>query len=718
MRDETPAPHDARSDPPRGFLALPFLGADFHVARAMHDAAMPSELPMPERVRSFTIGALIGSGTFASVYSATQDQPVSRRVALKVLHAGIDHRSARQRFLREQQSLARLEHPGIARLYESGMTPDARLYFAMEFVDGETIIDAATRHHLSVAQRVRLVRDTCRAVNHAHVKGLIHRDLKPSNILVSTIEKELAVKVIDFGVAKAIGSPIDASSLRTVAVQLVGTPAYMAPEQLEGRVGDVDVRSDIYSLGAVLYELLSGGRPHRTCGRAPGDAARLIRAHRPRPLRGAVAGVSDDLDRAVACALSAEPDDRYQSAAEFAADLDRIINGEPILARAPGAWESALRWSRRHPIPTALAIAVMAGLATTATLSWTFARSAAMELRSAEREIDMALAVIEEFINAAARLADRSGVVAERRSFIEKAVAMTGELLLLHPERSKLQRVRADALLELSKILRDATPSEMAEARALCADGLTTLARLVADGGSDDDRRAHAIALILCGDIEKEEGDLAEAHRRYEQALVEHEALSAEFPNDLGSARQSILGLERLGHLAELKQEWATAEHYYRRQLAGIEALCSARPDRVDLLWDRCLARAHFFCFPEIGVEVDAAYLKETLVRVEASCADASILLATDPNSHPYRDLLARCQVQKSQLLRLLGDNDGAKGLLVEARAVLEDLAAADPTYIDVQGRLTSALCEEARGLQAVGDIEGAFRISDRVVAI
>ncbi|MFO0828564.1 MAG: serine/threonine-protein kinase [Phycisphaerales bacterium] len=714
MRDESPkAPHgssDRAAKAPSEFLARPFLGADFHVDRAMADAALPIEPPMPERAHSFVVGQLIGSGTFASVYAATQDRPVARRVALKVLRASVDQRSTRQRFLREQQSLARLEHPGIARLYESGMTSDGRLYFAMEFVEGETIDRAATRHGLSVAERVRLVRDACRAVHHAHMKGLIHRDLKPGNIMVATAGGELAVKVIDFGIAKAIDAPIDDSSLKTVAGQLVGTPAYMAPEQLEGRVDDVDVRSDVYALGAVLYELLSGRRPHETCGMAPGDAARLIRANRLPALRGSVVGVSGDLDRAVACALSPEPGDRYQSAGEFAADLDRILRGEPILARAPGAWESAWRWSRRNPIPTAVAIAVIAALVTTATVSWTFARSAQKELRSAEREIELSLTMIEEFLKAAAQLADRSGVVAERRAFLEKAVDMSAQLLALHPERSKLQRARADALTELSKILRDATPNDLAGARRLRAEAIAIRESLVANDGNADDRAAYAIALILCGDIEKERGHWDDAQRRYEQALEEHQRLSREHPDDLDSARQAIFGLERLGHLAELRKQWEQSGNFYRRQFAAIESLCAAHPDRVDLLWDRCLARGHL-----IAPKFEEQDLDTALRLAGASCADAARLLASDRDSHSYRELEAGTRVMKCRVLRGRGEMEQARDLISDACRVFEELAAADPGQIDAQIRMSGAFIEKACILAECGEVDAAWQISERV---
>ncbi len=700
--------HDASdSAVPPDFLSVPFFGAEFHVAQAISHAvaAAPAAPPAPARVGSFTVGALIGRGSFASVYSATQDKPVVRRVALKVLDAALDQRSALQRFHREQHALARLEHPGIARLYEAGMTPDSRLYFAMEFVDGEPIFAAATRAALPVRESIRLIRDACRAVHYAHMKGLIHRDLKPDNILVTTIDGALATKIIDFGVAKAIASPIDDSSLRTVAGQLVGTPAYMAPEQLEGRIDDVDVRSDIYALGAVLYELVSGRRAHQIGGRSPLEAARLVRTERLRPLRNSVAGVTIDLDRALESALSVDPADRYQSAAEFALDLDRVLAGEPVRSRTPGSWESTWRWSRRHPVQTAVALAALIGLMTTSVSFWSMAQTA-------RREVTHLQAAVKELLHSAIALADRVGVGRERRAIIERAAALSATLLELRPGDVESRRIRADAIIELSKIMRDSTPSELNEARALRAEALELLDGLVAESPSDDDRAQHAIALILCGDIDKEVGEFASAQRHYELALDEHRMMVTRNPGDLDSARQVIFGLERLGDLAEIQARFPAADEIFRQQFDATAALCAANPDRIELLWDRCWAGRHVFAAMHGAGEFDRA-----LLLINNCCADADALLASDTESRPYKRLQAFCRRDLAKMLRLRGDLEGAELAFSECRTEMEALAEADPKDVDTQLGLMSVRIEEAYLLGARGDIAAALEQSEKIFA-
>jgi tRNA A-37 threonylcarbamoyl transferase component Bud32 len=696
---------------PEGFLQQPFLGSGFHVAKAMSEAADGEGLPASPRLDRFIVEELVASGSFASVYAARQSHPTPRRVALKVLHVGLDHRSAMRRFLHEQQSLARLEHLGIARLYESGLTEDGRLYFAMEFVAGEPIDVVSRRRALSIPERVRLVRDACRAVHHAHVKGIIHRDLKPSNVLVAEIEGALSAKVIDFGVAKAIEGRVDDSSLQTVAGQLVGTPAYMAPEQLEGRVDEVDVRSDIYAMGALLHELISGRRPHRTGGLTPLAAARLIRMSHLPGLRGAVDGVTQDLDRAIACALAPDPEARYQSMAELAADLDRILEGEPVRNRRLGPLESASRWSRRHPIPTAVAILLVGGLVAAATASWAMARSAARDLRTADRELAMLRGMVREYLDVGMRLADRSGVVAERRHFLEQAAAHSAALLALRPDDADLRRDRAKTLLELSKVMRDAMPSELVGAEALRTEALAILDALVADQGFAEDRRAQAIALILCGDIAKERGDLALAEARYAAALAEHRRLHVDDPDDLASARQVVFGIERLGHLATLREQNDVASAYFDQQLAAATELCATYPERAELRWDRCLAGGNVFSF---ALERD---LSEADQVIDACLLDAEALVAAEPESQNRHALLGRCRLAKARVLRLRGDAGAALAVIRTARTTLAGLAAADPDQTDRQVDLGCALIEEALVLQASGRHDEACEASDRASA-
>ena len=203
----------------------------------------------------------LGEGGMGTVYLAEQQHPVKRRVALKIIKQGMDTRQVIARFEAERQALALMDHPYVARVYDAGLTPNGRPHFVMEYVDGKPITEYADEHCLSLEARLLLFLSVCTAIQHAHQKGIIHRDLKPSNILVIAQDGEPVPKVIDFGVARAISEPLTEKTLYTEQGQLIGTPGYMSPEQADLNNPDIDTRTDVYSLGVLLYELLTGALP-------------------------------------------------------------------------------------------------------------------------------------------------------------------------------------------------------------------------------------------------------------------------------------------------------------------------------------------------------------------------------------------------------------------------------------------------------------------------
>lgn len=343
------------------------------------------------QIGSYELLALLGEGGMGEVYDARQHDPIERRVALKVIKAGMYSAQVVARFQAERQTLALMEHENIARILDGGTTGDGHPYFVMEFVEGQPISDYCDQHRLSTRDRIELFLGLCDGVQHAHQKGVIHRDLKPSNLMVTEQGGRAVPKIIDFGVARATNEPSVGRTLNTMLGQIVGTLDYMSPEQADPSIVDIDTRADIYSLGVVLYQLLSGLLPfEKQLGtEVPfSEAQRILREQDPptpsarvrrqtgtetsvAPLRSTseqalLRQLSGDLDWICLKALEKEPARRYPSVSEFATDLRRHLANEPVLARRPGRLYLARKFVLRHRVGVlagvAVGAAVIAGL--------------------------------------------------------------------------------------------------------------------------------------------------------------------------------------------------------------------------------------------------------------------------------------------------------------------------------------------------------------------
>ena len=309
-------------------------------------------------IGSYKLMEQIGEGGFGHVFVAEQQQPVRRKVALKVIKPGMDSHEVIARFEAERQALALMDHPNIAHVFDAGTTVTGKPYFVMELVRGVAITQFCEESGITIQERLELFTCVCHAVQHAHQKGIIHRDLKPPNVLVTLHDGMPVAKIIDFGVAKAMCEPLTAKTIYTRFAQVIGTPLYMSPEQVELSGLDVDTRSDIYSLGVLLYEMLTGTTPfdgQRLHSVSFDELRRIIREEEPpRPSarmttlgqhgqtvsadrrlssRTLPLAVQGDLDWIVMKALEKDRTRRYETAAEFAADVRRYLNQEPIAAR-------------------------------------------------------------------------------------------------------------------------------------------------------------------------------------------------------------------------------------------------------------------------------------------------------------------------------------------------------------------------------------------------
>jgi serine/threonine protein kinase/tetratricopeptide (TPR) repeat protein len=381
---------------------------------------------LPESIGPFRILERIGEGGMGIIYKAEQRSPVRRVVALKVIKLGMDTKEVLARFEAERQALALMSHPNIARVLDAGATESGRPYFAMEFVPGVALTKYCDDQRLSTRQRLELFHSVCEAIQHAHQKGIIHRDLKPSNILITLADGRPVPKVIDFGIAKATNQSLTSQTLYTQTGALIGTPEYMSPEQAQTSGLDVDTRTDVYSLGVILYELLTGTLPFdpralRTAGLD--GMARMIRETEPqkpstrlvtaaaaaggagviadgvegKPATRGTGGGRDtkslerelrgDLDWVVLKAMEKDRTRRYESAASLGQDVERHLKDEPVMARPPSAVYRTAKFMRRHRgavvAASALTAALVLGIVGTTT-GWLRARDQRDKARTAE----------------------------------------------------------------------------------------------------------------------------------------------------------------------------------------------------------------------------------------------------------------------------------------------------------------------------------------------
>jgi non-specific serine/threonine protein kinase/serine/threonine-protein kinase len=372
----------------------------------------------PERIGPYRLLDVLGEGGMGIVYHAEQTEPVSRRVALKIIKLGMDTKEVVARFDAERQALALMDHPAIARVYDAGMTEGGRPYFVMELVPGQPITDYCDRERLDTRERLRLFIQVCQAVQHAHQKGVIHRDLKPSNILVTIQDGKPVPKIIDFGIAKAMHRRLTDQTLVTHVGEIIGTPAFMSPEQLEGVVLDVDTRADIYSLGVTLYLLLTGNLPfdpdelNKSGASAvayirehdpPRPSARVTTAHSPKTLAEnrrtdmphLQRALKGDLDWIVLKAMARDRSRRYETTNGLALDLERHLRDEPVSARPPSTRYRAAKFVKRHRGGVVFAAALAAMLLAFAVATAVQARRVTHERDRAEAAARKAAAVAQ-----------------------------------------------------------------------------------------------------------------------------------------------------------------------------------------------------------------------------------------------------------------------------------------------------------------------------------
>ena len=553
---------------------------------------------IPDQIGRYKVQRLVAAGGMGTVYETTQENP-HRSVAVKLMHSGLASSKAKRRFEFESELLARLSHPGIAQVYEAGMFRDGRRtrpYFAMEYVaESRTITQFAVQNEFNIRKRLELFAIVCDAVEHGHQRGIIHRDLKPGNILV---DHEGRPRIIDFGIARVTNADIDITTMQTEIGQLIGTLQYMSPEQCIGDSLAIDIRSDVYSLGVVLYELLCDQLPYDVADRTLGEATHIVREKMPPRLSTFDARLRGEVETIVQKTLQKEKEHRYSSAAELASDIRRYLAGEAILARPPSVAYQLRVLFRRNKILFGGIASVFAVLILAVTISSSLYLKAIRAENRANKERDAALAfsefltrtlsfpdpylsqgpnaTVRGMLDAAARRIEDGKELADQplvEATLCSAIGRTYDNLSLHSEAER-------HLTRSLKIRR----RELGGKHPLVAESLHDLARALRWYGEGDGkdvmiesmfRDSLAMRLKLLGEADP--------------ATMESMHSLAEWLRDIGKfgeseelfyrllpLRQKHFGNEHLeiaqteaslGELLWWKEEYATAEPLLRRAL-------------------------------------------------------------------------------------------------------------------------------------------------------
>ena len=700
-RDEAAAPHVAPADP-----------------------ATTGEQP-GDTIGRYKLLQRIGEGGMGTVWMAEQSEPVRRRVALKIIKLGMDTKEVVVRFEAERQALALMEHPGIARVLDGGATTTGRPYFVMELVRGLPITQFCDDGKLDVAARLELFTQVCAAVQHAHQKGVVHRDLKPSNVMVTLHDGTPVPKVIDFGIAKATSAELTQKTLFTQFSQMIGTPEYMAPEQAELSALDVDTRADVYSLGVLLYELLTGTTPfvlREVLERGYAELVRTIREDTPAKPSTRVSTLGEtgsnvalrrgatmdrlktrlrgDLDRIVMKAMEKDRGRRYQTAHGFADDVSRYLRGEPVEAVGPGTVYRLRKFvlRRRKTVAALLLLGLTLVLGATGTaIGWAEARSANASLQTSlhneAEQRQLAVAEAERATRAEQRARAERDRAVEAENEVAQRAAMLERIATFQERRLAAVDVQAMGARLRQLILDQAD----ADRHDVLADGLAqinlsnvgvgalqheVLAPTVAaiDASFADDPIVQARLLAAVAQTQKEIGLYREALTTSERALA---LRSANLPADHEVVIDSIL---QEASCRLLLGETEHAERMVRDALSSAMAAHEGEP---------VLAMAQY------GLGYTLMMLARPQEAVPHLRAAIAGLPATAGDAHHgtgalARDALAAALAQQSRIPE-------AEAVLNESIAGLRERYGADSVQVlGARLRLAGILTDSGRAAEAV----------------
>ena len=591
----------------------------------------------------------VGSGGMGTVYLAERaDRQFQMQVAIKLIKRGMDTDSVLRRFAHERQILASLEHPNIARLLDGGTTDEGLPYFVMEYIQGERIDRYAEEHQLSISERLELFRQVCGAVSYAHQHLVVHRDLKPSNILVTA---DGVPKLLDFGIAKIIQPADGAGTFATMTASPIMTPEYASPEQIEG--APATTLSDVYSLGAVLYELLAGCPPYRLQNRSPQEVAKISTAQIEKP--SAVTRRSEDarrlrgdVDNIVRMAMRKESARRYRSVEQFSEDIRRHLAGRPVIARPDTLSYRSAKFVRRNKAAVAAALLILltllGGIVAT---SWQARRATVQEQRARAEQ-----ARAERRFNDVRKLANR--VLFDYHDAIKTLPGAT--------------RVR----------------------ELLVRDALDYLDSLAAEAHGDPVlQRELAAAYERVGDVRGAPagggtlGDIPGALESYRKAFAIREALLSAHPNDPQARRDVAISHHKIGHRLLTTAEAGIGVEHLRKALTLYLDLTREQPGNDDFQFE--LVDTRIRLAGAIDDDGDFAGVLEQLRPALETCEK---LVASHPNEQRYRFKLSVIYWAIANALWMQGDAAGALPAHDKAVALIEALVAEDPLNADYRRSL------------------------------
>jgi serine/threonine protein kinase len=657
-------------------------------------AYQPGSLPAKELgtviAGKYKLLQQLGEGGMGTVFMADQIEPIKRRVAVKLIRSGMNTSSVMARFEAERQVLALMGHPNIAKVLDAGTTETQRPYFVMELVKGKPINEFCDEHKLSIADRLQLFMQVCAAVQHAHQKGIIHRDLKPTNILVESHDGKAVPKVIDFGLAKAMsGQQLSEQTLFTQLGMVVGTPLYMAPEQAAYNALDVDTRADIYALGVVLYELLTGSTPIERAQFRMGafeEILRLIRDSEP-PIPSKRLSTSEskpsvaacrqmepsrlskflrgDLDWIVMKALAKERERRYETASGFAKDIERFINHEPVSAGPPSASYRLRKFVQRNrPQVVAVALVLVALLAGIVGTTW--------EMLEADKE--RYLAVTKEKEAVAASDAKEKALIAETEA------------------RKAEKKARDQAMEALKSLTEDIVENQMARGMQLTEENKEFMRKIIkhfegfaAISADDADGRfIRAGGYYSVGNMRQRLGELKEAEEAYNDARTLQKQLVADIPTRAEFRRDLARSTNSLGLLFGNTGRQKEAERAHLDALALQKQLVIDFPSQHEIRQD--LAITHLNLATVLST---TGRLKEGEIAFNDALTLQKQLVIDLPTNAEYRRLLSVSQKNIGLLYQMTGRMKRAEAAYNDSLDMRKRLVAEFPTKPDFRRDLS-----------------------------